>query len=154
MSPSFRRLTTSILILAAAGCIASLGPRDADDDMRDLVEARARWNTLGVTDYDMAVRVLCFCVHGGQQVRISVRSGSITGATHIETGRSVDTAGFRTVEGLFDTIEDALRRKAVKLEVTYDAQRGYPQLFNIDYSEMIADEEYGHEVVSFQAVTR
>lgn len=149
-----RRTLAAAALLTATGCIVFVGPRDADGELRDLVAAKARWNTSGVSDYDMVVRALCFCVYGGQEVRVTVRAGRVTTATLVQGGQSLPTENYYSVEGLFDLIENAVERNAKEIDATYDSARGYPRLFQIDYSEMIADEEYGHEIVSFQPVSR
>lgn len=139
-----------------AGCIVFVGPGDERENMRDLVAARARWNANGSTDYDMVSRALCFCILGGQEVRVTVRGGRVTSLVVVSSGQVIDPAQYSqyaTVERLFDVIEDAIDREAVRLEVTYDNRFGYPVRFQIDYSEMIADEEYGHQVVSFTPLT-
>ena len=48
---------------------------------------------------------------------------------------------FVTVEELFALLQDAVRRKAARIEVSYDERYGYPTELFIDYDERMADEE-------------
>lgn len=144
------RLTFTPLLLSA--CIVFSGPGDQDQDVRDLVAARARWNSNGVSNYVVTARTLCFCVLGGQPVRVSVRNGAVTSVVVIATGQPVDaalTSVYRPIESLFDVLEDAVQRRAHRIEVTYDKQYGYPTRFFIDYLENAADEEFGYEIDTF-----
>jgi hypothetical protein len=38
-------------------------------------------------------------------------------------------------------MQDAINRKAYKIEVSYDATLGYPTFASIDYNEKVSDEE-------------
>lgn len=138
-----------------AGCIIFVGPGD-DDDVRDLVRARARWNVNGVANYDVTARTLCFCILGGEPVRVSVRNGQVTSAIIIRTQQPVPDqmlSVYRPVERLFDLLEDAMDKDAHQLDVTYDDFYGYPKHFFIDYSENVADEEFGYEITDFDRVS-
>lgn len=154
--PALRRVAQLAALLALSGCIVFVGPGDERENMRDLVAARARWNANGSSDYDMVARALCFCILGGQEVRVAVRGGRVASLVVVSSGQMIDPAQylqFAPVERLFDVLEEAIEGDAAKLDVTYDSRYGYPVRFQIDYSERIADEEYGHEVVSFTPLT-
>src|SRR5688572_33168446 len=84
-----------VVLLAVQACIIFVGPSDNDDELRDLVRARARWNVQGVTDYDVVARALCFCGYGGTEVRVVVRNRQVISATVIATGE-VLTGSFAT----------------------------------------------------------
>ncbi len=141
-----------LALVALQACIIFVGPSDNDDELRDLVRARARWNVNGVTDYDVLARAICFCGHGGTDVRVEVRNGHVVSATVVATGQvltGAEAGPYRTVEQLFDVIENAVDRDAHRIDATYDAQYGYPVHFFIDYSRNAADEEFGYEIVQF-----
>ena len=48
---------------------------------------------------------------------------------------------FVPVEELFALLQDAVRRNAARIEVSYDERYGYPTELFIDYDERMADEE-------------
>jgi Family of unknown function (DUF6174) len=138
------------LALPLSACIVFVGPDDPAP-VRDLVAARARWNVNGPASYAVVARANCFCILGGQDVRVVVQRGTIVSATVLSTGAAVPShsiANYRTVEQLFDLIDDAARKKAYLIEASYDARFGHPTRFWIDYSPQMADEEFGYEIVS------
>lgn len=146
---AYRWIALAVVLQA---CLVFIGPNDNDDELRDLVRARARWNVNGVTDYDVVARTLCFCGYGGEDVRVVIRDGQVISATVVATGEVLGagiTAIYRPVEQLFDVIEDAGRNDAHRIDATYDAHYGYPTHFFIDYRENTADEEFGYEIRQF-----
>jgi hypothetical protein len=150
MARVVRTLVTPFLFGA---CIVFVGPLDRDDgDLRDLVAARARWNANGVTSYVVEARALCFCIQGGERIAVTVKNGVVTSATVIRTGQPVAPnlmSHYRTIEQLFDTIENAIQGDAYRIDATYHPHYGYPSHFFIDYDDATADEEFGYELASF-----
>jgi Family of unknown function (DUF6174) len=139
------RSIASLAALALAGCLAFVAPDDPIA-IRDLVSARARWNLHGATAYTLRGSTQCFCVMGGREVDIEVLNGQVTRVTYADSGTPLPSelgASFRSVEQLFDIIDEAVRQDAHRIEVTYDPRRGFPTRLWIDWSERIADEEYG-----------
>jgi hypothetical protein len=57
-----------------------------------------------------------------------------------------------TVEELFDAVERALEHDAHEIEVTYDADLGYPDFIFIDHEEMAIDDEVGYRVLALSVV--
>lgn len=119
----------------------------------DLDAARAAWATAGGDDYDMQMSVSCFClispdVVGLPIVDIEVRNGVITSAVTVD-GVILDPVPglFKTVEGVFDEIQDAIDGRAARIDATYHAD-GYPQSVFIDRAFLIADEEIGYTIHS------
>lgn len=127
------------------GCDLTTGPDD------DLADARRRWEAVGLIDYDLRQSVSCFCLpQTTRTVRIAVRNGFIAEAWYDDTGDIVPDAfrqTLRTVTGLFQEVEGALRTGAFRLDVTYDAAAGYPREIFIDQNEMTVDEEIGWTTV-------
>ena len=141
-----------LALVALQACIIFVGPTDHDDEVRDLARARARWNVNGIPDYDVIARAHCFCAFGGDDVRVIVRSGGVVSATILATGRMLggaEAVQYRSVEQLFDVIENAIDLDAYRIDATYDAHYGYPTHFFIDYQRSAADEEFGYEIVQF-----
>lgn len=144
------------LATVASSCIIFVGPGDRDDHLRSLVRARARWNANGAADYEYVLRQNCYCVLGGQPVRVTVRRGQVTQAILLSTGQPVPDdlrAGFPAVDQLFDLLEDAINQRAHNIRVTYDDELGFPADFFIDYSEQIADEERGYVASDYRVLS-
>ena len=118
---------------------------------QSLDQARAAWATAGSDNYDMQMSVSCFClispdVVGLPAVNLEVRDGVITSAVTVD-GTPLDPVPsiFKTVEAIFDEIQDAIDARAARIDATYHAD-GYPLSVSIDRSFLIADEEIGYTI--------
>lgn len=101
-------------------------------------------------DYTFDVIRVCFCDFVAD-VRVTVVGGVITGVADIATGDALGPdlmKEFRTINGLFDLVQDAYNRNAHEVQVEFDSSRGYPTRIWIDYVLMIADEEMGFTLLS------
>jgi hypothetical protein len=81
-------------------------------------------------------------------VRVTVKDGVITGVTELASEVARDPETFRTIDGLFDLVQDAYARDAHEVQVEFDPGRGYPTRIWIDYVQMMADEEVGFTLLS------
>ena len=134
---------TAVLLLAACGD----GPTAPENR---LGEQRALWAAQVLTDYTFDVRKDCFCYFVAD-VRVTVVGGVITGVTDIATGDALGPdlmKAFRTINGLFDLVQDAHNRNAHDVHVEFDPSRGYPTQIWIDYVRMIADDEMDFTLLS------
>ena len=132
------RLTTLLLLGACAS------PTTAENDLADY---RTLWETQRLTDYTFDVSRVCYCQFRGD-VRVTVKDGVITGVTELASEVARDPETFRTIDGLFDLVQDAYARDAHEVQVEFDPSRGYPTRIWIDYVQMMADEEVGFTLLS------
>ncbi|MGB7859594.1 MAG: DUF6174 domain-containing protein [Acidimicrobiia bacterium] len=116
----------------------------SDGAESDLETAENRWKDSDVTDYEMQVRLACFCppdVSG--PFDITVRNEEVNevqfGGVAIEPTGATPTMAF-TVEGLFGIVRENL--SADELAVTYDDDLGYPTLIEIDEDAEAVDDEW------------
>lgn len=82
-------------------------------------------------------------------VNVVEQGGEIVSATYADTGEPVPQNVFDaldTIDDVFARLENAYENNAATVDVTYDAQFGYPTSVFIDQSEMIADEEVGYTI--------
>ena len=73
-----------------------------------------------------------------------MRNGVLFNIKYADGSGPVDKtkyANYRTIEGLFEFIQEAINRKAYRIKVSYDTNLGYPISASIDYDERMADEE-------------
>ena len=132
---------SAVLLLAACGSDSPTPP------VNHLGEQRALWASQDLTDYTFDVSRVCYCQFMGD-VRVTVQSGVITGVTELASEVARDPETFRTIDGLFDLVQDAYDRDAHEVQVDFDPDRGYPTRIWIDYVEMMADEEMGFTLLS------
>jgi hypothetical protein len=132
-----------MLAAGLAGCDI-LGP-DGGDATGDLARARQTWEASGVQDYELRLERYCYCGLVGPVV-VVVRDGVRVQVVPEDTeSEYFSPADFPDVEGLFEVIDDALRRRAHRLTVVYHPTLGYPTDIDIDYQENVADEELRFE---------
>ena len=132
---------SAVLLLAACGSDSPTAP------VNHLGEQRALWASQDLTDYTFDVSRVCYCQFVGD-VRVTVKSGVITGVTELASEVARDPETFRTIDGLLDLVQDAYDRDAHEVQVEFDPNRGYPTRIWIDYVRMIADEEMGFTLLS------
>src|SRR5262245_46171756 len=129
------------------------GPADS------LLEAnRALWVSLGVDSYRYRFRWLCFCTTDYVQVvDITVKNGAVTSVVEASTGRPVtaqQAAYYRTIDGLFVVLRDAIDRPASSMHTVYEANLGFPIETDIDYVAAMADDELSFQVYGLTPLTR
>lgn len=137
------RTTFACLILT----LMALSPacsQSADD--HGLATARMNWAAHLPSSYSFTRQQLCECLTDvTRPIRISVTAGQITSAVFVDDQRPVGDpvrGTLLTIEGLFDTIQDAIDRDAAEITVAFNPTLGYPTSVSIDYSRQIADEEF------------
>lgn len=127
------------LLLAACG--DELGERE--QMRRELDRHRASWEDLGIVEYALRERVLCFCVFPPSEMLVTVQQGRIVSLVDAATGAPADTSFHRyyyTIEGLFDLAQGAIR-DADGLRIAYDATYFFPIEIAIDWVEPAIDDE-------------
>ena len=132
---------SAVLLLAACGSDSPTAP------VNHLGEQRALWASQDLTDYTFDVTKVCYWLCMGD-VRVTVKDGVITGVTELASEVARDPETFRTIDGLFDLVQDAYDRDAHEIQVEFDPGRGYPTRIWIDYVEMMMDEEMGFTLLS------
>ena len=138
-----------LMVLGACGDDLTGPARSAD-----LERARQRWRAARPAEYAYTLRRSCFCgPEVTRPVQITVRNGTVVELRYADTGVLVDarwTPLFPSIDGLFTIIDDAIARRAERLDLTFDLTLGYPVEIDIDYSTRIADEEITYTVMGIR----
>jgi len=142
-----------LLLFAAVSCGNSVPA--------ELITREKLWKEQGLKNYNFTIERQCFCPEDWRgPVNIQVRNGAAVSITYIATGAAVTESKFDkadTIDKLFAILKDAYAgkgdfdKKADTVNVSYDAQVGYPRTFYIDVSQAIADEEQGYTVTNLIA---
>ena len=142
-----RGLGFAILVICCAACDDGVGPSDVKEfDRVAFLQARARWQSAGITNYTVESRYACFCPpHLNFWTRLTVRGNNVVSADPVEPLPSnipSPPAGWRTVPELFALIESVASSSndmATKIAVNYDVTLGFPRDISIDCRPTIAD---------------
>ena len=140
------------------GCQPIDSVLDPDDELGlvgiqfELDLNRTKWTSAMVSDYQFNFRWICFCaLESMAPVNITVRENKIDSAAFVEGGAPVAVGGlggYRTIDGLFDLLQEGIDKNAHSISVDYHPELGYPIDVWIDYEEATADEELGFEIDS------
>ena len=111
---------------------------------------RLLWNEQDFDGYTFRFNWSCFCPPDyTAPVDIRVEQGGLAAVSYSDNGTPVaqsDWDRYRTIEALFEILDEAFEQDAKVISVSYEPDFGYPSSVFIDYSELIADEERGFEV--------
>ncbi len=141
--------TALALILLPALLLAacSLFDDGGNTIVSDFERHRRQWERQGFDTYEYDLTVSCFCVFRGP-AHVVVRADTVHSVIAVATGTPVDPTfrfAYQTIDDLFDVIDEAMKRPADRLEVTYDEILGVPTFIYIDYDFGIADDEINYE---------
>jgi hypothetical protein len=144
-----RTLLFTLLILTII--LSACGARS------ELTKNREKWTAQDISHYRFELTISCFCPFMDvMPVVVEVRDGqivSLTGANG-QPLRDDFRATFEraaTVEGLFAVAEENLSN-ADQVEVTYDAQYGFPASIIVDRIKLAVDDEISYFVESFKVL--
>ena len=122
----------------------------ADELLAVLMENRAAWNRVDAVRYRMLERVHCYCLFEYPHlVAIEVVENQIVSIRDVWTGEEVANPpenAYRTVDGIFSLIEEAINSRADRVSVKYSQHVGAPIDTYIDYHSNVFDEEMGFSI--------
>ena len=144
-SLTFACLAAGATILGACG-----GPTAPK---RQLQAARLKWERARPAAYTITVARWCECTQEmSGPVVVTVRDGAIESRTYVASAAAVGPTYadlFPSIDGLFERIDDAHRRRAASVDVTYDPGFGFPVTISIDYNRIMADDELTYRATNF-----
>ena len=144
------------MVLLCAILALLLGCILKDDKFTDiqlkLDQNQRKWTSAMASNYQFNFRWECYCSpeYVGP-VNISVRENRIDGAAFVEDDVPVAVEGlerYRTIEGLFDLLQEGIDKDAHIISAEYHPELGYPVKASIDYEEYTIDEELGFGIDS------
>lgn len=139
----------SVLLLAVALAFGACDDEGASPHPPDaLAQARAQWEAMGFDSYEITQRRNCYCLLGGQDVRLLVFRDSLVGGMNLADSSALtpqQLQWYHTVDGLFDYIAGFDPATVAHYELRFDSTFSYPAHFWVDQSLQIADEEIGFD---------
>jgi len=88
-----------------------------------------QWRSFNLHNYTIDQSRSCFCPHGGELMRITVRSDTIAGVVRISDTSIVTYPYFVSIDSLFGIIRYL---KTDSLVIRYNVQYGYPEYLDVD----------------------
>ena len=111
--------------------------------VQELQENRQLWRSQQLKNYQYIYQQRCFCVPpSNTPLKVSVKNDKITQVVNLNTDQRLTDLTFpKTIDQLFNIIQDAIQRNADEILITYDKTLGYPNRIAIDYQRILADDE-------------
>ena len=144
-----------ISIILIASLLMACSDKGVDPEAsQDLEENETKWQSQGLTNYQINTQRLCFCdADSVREITIIVRDNEVSEAFYTDSGDYLPAdrlEHLRTIDEHFEVIHDAINRDAFSLVIEYNATFGYPSLIDIDYSEGMADDEVTYRLSNLQ----
>lgn len=162
------RLLPVIALLGLASCsdrlpsqpqVGLVGNVPSGAPLDSTLEAnRALWSASRPAAYRYRFQWVCFCVQEHiRVVDITVANRSILSVVDAETREPLSgpaAAQYRTIDGLFDFVQESIDYPAASIQAAFDPHLGYPSQAYVDYVAGIADEEMGFRVFALSPFKR
>lgn len=130
-----------MLSLTFLSCDKSGGPVSSST-----LELRSLWLKHATQTYVIEQMRVCFCPGPHGFVRLTVVDNQIVEGVTADSGDSLtieELKRYKTVDGLFEFIDEMEGRKPAVLQVEYDPDFGYPKNVYVDLHPEVVDEEIG-----------
>jgi hypothetical protein len=125
----------------------TISTADPDSPEARLASARLLWDDYGLSSYRLTTQELCFCP---ETIWADTIVDSAVVSHEAVSEESFYDPGERTMDTLFDEIEEALTAGYATFEVDFDPDTGAVERYWVDVNEQMADEEHGVDVVSLE----
>lgn len=142
------QLVVLAVIVSLFGCVNPVPPQIDNPDQAALDKNIALWKSTHLSNYTYTYKRVCFCPPE-EDIIVVVQYGEVALASYYPSNTPVTPErldDIKTVEELFQVIQNAITDKVAQLDVVYNSKLGYPERFFIDVDERMADEEMTHLV--------
>jgi hypothetical protein len=95
-------------------------------------EAYARWKSYGYHDYTFDQMHMCFCINGGETMKVTVRADTVQSVLRLSDTTLLgwsESRQYLTIDSLFAIIRD---KRYDSLVIRYQPVFGYPDTLDID----------------------
>jgi len=145
------RLTLVLLLLWQT---APQAPPKPSDPAAAVAAAEATWQKNKPSVYEFTIEVICFCPIEKTPPTFRVTNGVPARVVAIDPKTSSMYDYYDTIEELFVVVKRFTARNGIRINVTYDAELGYPRTADLDQAENMADDEMRFNVTNFKVVTK
>ena len=146
-----RNLIFLSILICLTGCVKS-NPDLTQIIKGDPASQLALWKKKGVSNYEMTMKISCYCIQGRVGPHhIVVENDKIKTVNNLPYD-STKTGPILTINELFDFIIISLAKNPYQHFLDYNAIFHYPKYIYFDFSQQIADEEVGYEITDFKAM--
>ena len=146
-----RNLIFLSFLICLTGCVKS-NPDQIQIVKRDPASQLALWKKKGISNYEMTMKISCYCLQGRVGPHLIVVENDKSKTVNNLPYDSTKTGPILTINELFDFIIISLAKNPYQHSLDYNTIFYYPKNIYFDFSKQIADEEIGYEITSFKAL--
>jgi hypothetical protein len=88
-----------------------------------------QWRALNIHNYTIDQSRVCFCLNGGELMRVTVRADTVVSVKRISNDTTILKDWYYSIDSLFWIIQHGTHDSLV---VKYNSQYGYPEYLDID----------------------
>jgi hypothetical protein len=88
-----------------------------------------KWQSQNIHNYTIDQNRSCYCLSGGELMRMTVRSDTIARVIRVTDASVITFPYYFTIDSLFGIIRDS---RTDSLVIRYNAQYGYPEYLDIN----------------------
>jgi len=140
--PALTRLAFAVLVLSQT---APQPATSADA----IVRAEAKWQATKPAVYEFTIELNCFCDIEIPAPSFRVTNGTPARVTPVDPKRAGNYSAFDTIDELLTNLKFYASRGAVKFNVQYETEFGYPVSADLDRSRDMSDDELAFKVNGF-----
>ena len=126
------------------------GAGQADTPLGDVNKASALWAAHKPPAYEFTIEVRCFCVLLDRPVSFRVQGDQSTTLVEIDAATQRTYAYYDTIDKLLEILRKTAARDPYKMVVSYDPERGYPMVADLDPKKLVVDDELYFRVTAFK----
>jgi uncharacterized membrane protein len=146
-----KKINGVILVLALFGSIGC-GSDSENIAQEKLNIATEKWEDEGIRNYTFILDVSCACPKQ-EKKKITILDFDIAKTSFIPSNKIIAernrTSDIKTMGEYFEIIQEAIDKKAYKVDVKYDKFYSYPVSIDIDYKKDVLDDAVTYTITHF-----
>jgi hypothetical protein len=141
-----KKITKVLLLICLLVCFISCKKEDVTQPSSDPFE---KWASYNIHNYSVDQTRSCFCINGGEKIRLVIKSDTIYSATKLSDGTILlpgSYSVYRSVTSLFGYIKSSKDSMVIR----YNEKYGYPEYLDINPQLHPVDGGALYETVNLQ----
>ena len=118
-----------IIILFGLSLISCLGCKKEQSSEPVQQTPYENWQSQNFHNYTIDQNRSCYCLHGGELMRITIRSDTVAQIKRISDASVITFPYYLTIDSLFGIIRNS---RTDSLVIRYNDQYGYPEYFDVN----------------------
>ena len=137
-----------VFFLISCNSFEEVTPNPASIELSNALEI---WEDKNLNNYIYTLNVNCFCpLRGPNEIEIKNDNIIKVNGKSVSSQELQELWDVKSINQIFEIIEDKLSRNPYQYTLKFDADYGYPIDVYFDMDEMIADEEIEYLITNFK----